>query len=55
MDNIIPMWIGKGPCGFSTSGIKAGFNLNYTVEAEQNDMVGPLTDGASRKTCAQTQ
>ena len=35
--------------------LESDSNLTMWVEAEQNDMVDPLTDGASHKTCAQMQ
>ena len=56
MDNIIPLWLGLVHEGSQQVLLESGCSsLTVWVKAEQNDVVGPLTVGASCKVCAGTQ
>ena len=51
VDNIIPIWIRNDSQGSQQVVSESGSVLILWVEVEQNDVVGPMTDGTSCKTC----
>ena len=50
MDNIIPIWIEKGPWGFP---LESGSGITISEDAEKNGLVSNelLASGASSKVC----